>query len=132
LIRHEHPEKTIAGIILAVSSLIVMPLLARAKRGVGKAIGSGAMKADARQADFCSYLSAILLGGLVLYVAFGLWYADAIGGLLMVPIITKEGIDGLRLKACCESFLKGSESPSTCCNSESAKAANTPERRIET
>jgi divalent metal cation (Fe/Co/Zn/Cd) transporter len=65
LIRHERPEKSIVGILLAVSSVIVMPLLAKAKRRIGNAIGSGAMNADARQADFCSYLSAILLGGLV-------------------------------------------------------------------
>jgi divalent metal cation (Fe/Co/Zn/Cd) transporter len=101
LIRHESPEKSIVGILLAVSSVIVMPLLAKAKRRIGNAIGSGAMNADARQADFCSYLSAILLGGLVLYAAFGLWWADAIGALLMVPIIAKEGVDGLRSRACC-------------------------------
>jgi divalent metal cation (Fe/Co/Zn/Cd) transporter len=101
LIRREHPEKSTAGIILALSSVIVMPLLARAKRRVGNAIGSGAMNADARQADFCSYLSAILLGGLVLYAVLGLWWADAIGALLMVPIIAKEGVDGLRSRACC-------------------------------
>ena len=75
------------GILLAVSSVIVMPLLAKAKRRIGNAIGSGAMNAHARQADFCSYLSAILLGGLVLYAAFGLWWADAIGALLMLSLI---------------------------------------------
>jgi divalent metal cation (Fe/Co/Zn/Cd) transporter len=101
LIRHERPEKSVVGILLAVSSVIVMPLLARAKRHIGNAIASDAMKADARQADFCSYLSAILLSGLVLYAAFGLWWADAFGALLMVPIIAKEGVDGLRSRACC-------------------------------
>jgi divalent metal cation (Fe/Co/Zn/Cd) transporter len=118
--------------IRSLASVIVMPLLARAKRRVGNAIGSGAMNADARQADFCSYLSAILLGGLVLYAVFGLWWADAIGALLMVPIIAKEGVDGLRLKACCGSFFEGSELPSTCCNSESPKGPDTPESRNET
>jgi divalent metal cation (Fe/Co/Zn/Cd) transporter len=126
LIRHELPEKSIPGIILALSSVVVMPLLARAKRHLGNAIGSGAMNADARQADFCSYLSAILLGGLVVYAAFGLWWADSIGALLMVPIIAKEGIDALRSRACC-----GSQPPSTYCDSESAKGSYVPERRIE-
>jgi divalent metal cation (Fe/Co/Zn/Cd) transporter len=104
-----------------------MPLLARAKRRIGNAIGSGAVNADARQADFCSYLSAILLGGLVLYAAFGLWWADSIGALLMVPIIAKEGVDGLRSKACCGNFLKTSQSSLNCCDSESAKRPDTPE-----
>src|SRR6266568_4116139 len=55
LIRHELPEKSVPGIILALSSVVVMPVLARAKRRIGNAIGSGAVNADAKQADFCSY-----------------------------------------------------------------------------
>ena len=61
LIRHVPPERSIAGIVIAAISVVVMPLLARAKRRVARQIGSGAMHADSRQADFCSYLSAILL-----------------------------------------------------------------------
>ncbi len=59
------------------------------------------MHADSKQADFCAYLSAILLVGLVLNAVFGLWWADPVAGLVMVPIIAKEGIDGLRGKVCC-------------------------------
>src|SRR5258705_3650414 len=62
----ELPERSVLGILLAVASLIVMPLLARAKRGVGGALHSEAMLADAKQTEFCTYLSAILLGGLLL------------------------------------------------------------------
>ena len=62
LVRRVPPERSIAGIVIASVSVIVMPLLARAKRRVAAEIGSRAMHADSKQADFCSYLSAILLG----------------------------------------------------------------------
>jgi len=96
------PEHSIPGIILACVSLIVMPLLSRAKRKVGSALGSAAMHADAKQTEFCTYLSAILLAGLLLNALFGLWWADPVAGLIMVPIIAKEGIEGLQGRACDE------------------------------
>ena len=65
-------------------------------------LGSAAMAADARQTDFCTYLSGILLGGLLLNALFGLWWADPAAGLVMVPIIAKEGIAGWQGKACCD------------------------------
>jgi divalent metal cation (Fe/Co/Zn/Cd) transporter len=102
LIRHEVPERSIPGIIVAAVSLGVMPLLARAKRLVAAGMESGAMNADSRQADFCTYLSAILLNGLLLNALLGWWWADPVAGLVMVPIIAKEGVDGIRDKACCD------------------------------
>jgi divalent metal cation (Fe/Co/Zn/Cd) transporter len=98
------PEHSIPGIFLACVSLIVMLLLSRAKRRVGLALGSAAMHADAKQTEFCTYLSAILFAGLLLNAIFGLWWADPVAGLIMVPVITKEGIEGLQGKArnnCC-------------------------------
>ena len=103
LIRHEAPERSIPGIVVGAVSLVAMPMLAKAKRRVAVGIGSGAMKADSRQTDFCAYLSAILLGGLLLNALLGWWWADPVAGLVMVPIIAKEGIEGLRGEACCES-----------------------------
>jgi divalent metal cation (Fe/Co/Zn/Cd) transporter len=91
-----------AGIALAVASLIAMPVLSRAKRRVARGLGSGAMHADARQTEFCTYLSAILLGGLLLNALLGWWWADPIAALVMTPIIAKEGIDGVRGRACCD------------------------------
>ena len=96
------PEHSVPGIILACVSLVVMPLLSRAKRKVGRALGSSAMQADAKQTEFCTYLSAILLMGLLLNTLFGLWWADPMAALVMVPIIAKEGIEGLQGKACDE------------------------------
>jgi divalent metal cation (Fe/Co/Zn/Cd) transporter len=100
LIGTKEPAASLAGIILAIVSLIVMPLLSRAKRRVGAALGSAAMHADAKQTEFCTYLSAILLAGLVVNRIFGLWWADPVAALIMVPIIAKEGYDGLQGKPC--------------------------------
>lgn len=100
LIRQKAPQHSIPGIVLACVSLVVMPLLSRAKRKVGSALGSAAMHADARQTDFCVYLSAILLSGLILNALFGLWWADPAAALIMTPIIANEGLEGLRGKAC--------------------------------
>jgi divalent metal cation (Fe/Co/Zn/Cd) transporter len=94
------PEHSIPGIVLACISLAAMPLLARAKRKVGHALGSAAMHADAKQAEFCTYLSAIMLAGLLLDALFGLWWADPAAALIMVSIIAKEGIEGWQGKAC--------------------------------
>lgn len=98
----EPPKRSITGIVLAAVSLVIMPLLARAKRKVARGINSGAMAADARQTDFCTYLSAILLGGLLLNALLGWWWADPVAALVMVPIIAKEGIEALRGETCCD------------------------------
>jgi divalent metal cation (Fe/Co/Zn/Cd) transporter len=103
LVERQAPAHSLPGIVLAGVSLVVMPVLSRAKRRVGAALGSAAMHADARQTEFCTYLSAILLGGLVLNLVWGLWWADPLAALVMVPIIAKEGIEGLRGDPCCRS-----------------------------
>jgi divalent metal cation (Fe/Co/Zn/Cd) transporter len=102
LLRQEAPDESLPGIILAIASLIIMPLLARAKRSVARRIGSNALAADAKQTELCTYLSAILLGGLLLNALFGWWWADPLAAVVMVPIIAKEGIEALRGKTCCE------------------------------
>ena len=102
LLRSEAPERSLAGIILAAVSLVVMPLLARAKRRVAAGIRSGAMVADAKQTEFCTYLSAILLGGLLANALFGWWWADPVAALVMTPIIAKEGVEALRGETCCD------------------------------
>lgn len=95
------PEHSIPGIILACVSLVVMPLLSRAKKKVGNELGSAAMHADAKQTDFCVYLSAILLLGLVLNAALGWWWADPVSALIMVPLIAKEGVEAMNGETCC-------------------------------
>jgi len=100
LLRHEKPERSIPGIVVAATSVVVMPLLARAKRRVAEGIDSAAMRADSRQTDFCTYLSAILLCGLLLNAFLGWWWADPVAGVVMVPIIAKEGVDAIGGKGC--------------------------------
>lgn len=96
----EPPKASYIGIGIAALSLIVMPLLARAKRRVAEQLNSRAMHADSRQTDLCAYLSAILLGGLILNAIFGWWWADPAAALIMVPIIVNEGIGTLRGDTC--------------------------------
>jgi len=102
LIWREHPRESIPGIVLAIASLIVMPLLVRAKRKVARGINSAALMADSKQTELCTYLSAILVGGLLLNALLGWWWADPFAALIMVPIIAKEGIEGLRGETCCD------------------------------
>ena len=102
LIRREAPEESLVGIVLAAVSLLVMPLLVRAKRKIARAINSGALMADSKQTELCTYLSAILLGGLLLNALFGWWWSDPVAALIMVPIIGKEGIEALRGETCCD------------------------------
>jgi divalent metal cation (Fe/Co/Zn/Cd) transporter len=101
-LRHrEAPSVSRAGLAIASLSVVIMPVLARAKRTVAYQLGSGTLAADARQTDFCAYLSAILLAGLALNAWLGWWWADPVAGLAMVPIIAKEGIDGVRGRHAC-------------------------------
>ncbi len=101
LIARQPPERSIPGIVLATASLVVMPLLARQKRRIAGKINSAALKADAKQTEFCMYLSAVVLGGLVLNALLGWWWADPLAGLLMVPIIGREGFLALKGRTCC-------------------------------
>ena len=101
LVSREAPRLSLPGIVLAMASLIVMPLLALAKRRVAGHIASPALTADAKQTELCTYLSGILLCGLVLNASLGWWWADPVSALAMVPIIAKEGSDALRGRTCC-------------------------------
>ena len=102
LVRRKAPEHSIPGIVLACVSLVVMPLLSGEKKKVGNELGSAAMHADAKQTDFCVYLSAILLVGLLLNAALGWWWADPAAALIMVPLIAKEGVEAMKGETCCD------------------------------
>jgi divalent metal cation (Fe/Co/Zn/Cd) transporter len=99
----EAPRESIPGIVLAAASVIVMPVLTGKKRRVAFAIQSAALSADAKQTEFCAYLSAILLCGLLLNAFFGWWWADPVAALIMVPIMAREGVNALRGRSCCAS-----------------------------
>ena len=86
LIAGTRPEVTAVGIVLAALSLIVMPLLARAKRDLAPILGSRAAQAEARQTDVCAWLSAALLIGLGAHALFGWWWADPVAALVIAGI----------------------------------------------
>ena len=96
------PERSIPGLVLLALSAIVMPVLARAKRRVARALGSGALEADAMQTSLCAYLSIIALAGVALNAFAGWWWADPLAALGMVPIIAREGIEGVRRRTFCD------------------------------
>jgi len=102
LIGRKAPAHSISGIILACVSLVVMPILSRKKKKVARELVSAAMRADAKQTDFCVYLSAILLFGLLLNAALGWWWADPAAALIMVPLIAKEGVAAMKGETCCD------------------------------
>lgn len=101
LLERETPEASPVGLVILVLSVLVMPVLARAKRRVARALQSRALEADAAQTSLCAYLSVIALAGVGLNAAFGWWWADPVAALAMVPIIGKEGVEGLRGEAEC-------------------------------
>jgi divalent metal cation (Fe/Co/Zn/Cd) transporter len=96
LLLGEHPAESLPGIALAVVSLVVMPLLARAKRRVGRQLGSQALQADATETTLCVWLSAILLAGLGLNALVGWWWADPVAALGVVYVAAREGVENWR------------------------------------
>ncbi|HEV2642023.1 MAG TPA: cation transporter [Candidatus Elarobacter sp.] len=96
----EHPERSITGIVVLALSVVIMPLLARAKRRVARGLSSRALEADATQTSLCAWLSAIALAGVLLNAVAGWWWADPVAALAMVPIIAKEGVEGIRGESC--------------------------------
>ncbi|MEO8562327.1 MAG: cation transporter [bacterium] len=102
LYQQEVPNASIPGLVITTLSVVVMPYLAGQKRRVAATLGSRALTADARQTSLCAYLSVIVLAGLFLNATLGWWWADPVAALAMVPIIAKEGLDGLRGEAHCD------------------------------
>jgi divalent metal cation (Fe/Co/Zn/Cd) transporter len=89
------------GIALAALSLLVMPLLSLAQRRTGLELGSVTAVADSKQTLLCTYLSAVLLVGLVLNSAFGWSWADPIAGLAIAVVAAKEGREAWKGDTCC-------------------------------
>ena len=96
------PEESLVGIALAVASLVIMPLVAWGKLRAAREIGSGALRAEAKETLACSYLSFALLFGLAANAAAGWWWADPVAALVMVPWLVKEGREGLEGDGCCD------------------------------
>jgi divalent metal cation (Fe/Co/Zn/Cd) transporter len=95
------PEASPVGIGLAIASLIIMPFLSWAQRRTGRALGSDAVVADSTQTLLCTYLSAVLLVGLVLNASLGWGWADPIAGLVIAAVAMREGVEAWKGKGCC-------------------------------
>ena len=95
------PETSTIGIGLAIVSLVVMPLLSTAQRRTGRALGSNSVVADGTQTLLCTYLSAVLLVGLLLNATLGWFWADPVAGLIIAAIALREGLQAWQGKGCC-------------------------------
>ncbi|MFC6087403.1 cation transporter [Sphaerisporangium aureirubrum] len=89
------------GVILAATSLAVMPFLSYAQRRAGRELGSASVVADSRQTLLCTYLSAVLLAGLLLNGTLGWSWADPVAALVIAAVAVKEGRDAWRGDTCC-------------------------------
>lgn len=105
LIGGTEPRASVVGIVLASASLVVMPLLARAKRRIAPVLGSRAAASEADQTSLCAVLSAVVLVGLALNAALGWWWADPVAGLIIATIAGVEAMKTWRAEAladtCC-------------------------------
>jgi divalent metal cation (Fe/Co/Zn/Cd) transporter len=84
------PDESTVGIVLAVLSLLVMPVLARAKRRAARELDSRSLEGDSAQTMLCTYMSAVLLGGLLANSLLGWWWADPIAGIAIAALAAKE------------------------------------------
>lgn len=100
LVGAERPAESLVGIVLAMASLVIMPLVAWGKLHAADEIGSNALRAEAKETLACAYLSFALLLGLVANATLGWWWADPVAAVLMVPWLAKEGVEALREEPC--------------------------------
>ncbi len=105
LLAGSRPEVSVPGLVLATLSLLVMPVLARAKRRLAPALGSRAVEADAAQTNLCALLSGVLVVGLGANAAFGWWWADPLAGLGIAALAGAEAVRTWRAESladtCC-------------------------------
>lgn len=101
LATRDEPESSVPGLVLALVSLAVMPALAWGKRNVASRLDSHSLRAESTQTAVCAYLSVVLVAGLALNAAFGLWWADPLAALVMVPLIVREGWSCLAKRDVC-------------------------------
>ncbi len=100
LVTGEGGETSTVGIVIAALSLIIMPALSWAQRRTGRQLGSATVVADSKQTLLCTYLSAVLLVGLLLNATLGWWWADPAVGLVIAALAVREGREAWRGDAC--------------------------------
>ena len=103
----EHPRESPFGIITTIIAPVVMFILSKSKLKTAAKLNSKALKTDAVETMCCAWLSITTLGGLILNILFGWWWADSIAALILVPLITREGIEAMRGEEnCCHSYCE--------------------------
>ena len=134
LVHGVESQHSTVGIALAAASVLIMPGLSHLQRRAGRELGSASVVADSKQTLLCSYLSGVLLGGLMLNSLFGWSWADPLAALLIAAVAVREGVEALRGKACCAppaalltdsaavSDDRSSGAACDCCNTEPASA----------
>ena len=100
LLGGHQPDASPVGIALATASLVIMPFLSWAQRRTGRSLGSNAVVADSTQTLLCTYLSAVLLAGLLLNATLGWAWADPIAGLVIAGVAVREGLEAWRGEGC--------------------------------
>jgi len=101
LIGGDHPDTTVVGILLALGSVVFMPMLGTAKQRIADELGSAATKGEGRQNMLCAYLAGALLFGLLGNALVGAWWLDPAVGLLIAAVAVKEGREAWRGEGCC-------------------------------
>ncbi len=114
LIDGQHPATSWLGIGLSISSIIVMPILGKAKQEIGQRLGSGATAGEGTQNMLCAYLASGVLAGLVLNAAFGLWWADPVVALGIGALALYEGRQTWRGEGCCAAAPLTGDPPEAC------------------
>lgn len=131
------PDASTVGIVLAGASLVIMPFLSWAQRRTGRALGSNAVVADSTQTLLCTYMSAVLLAGLLLNATLGWSWADPVAGLVIAAVAVKEGRSAWRGEGCCAPARPGaahqqSEAEGCACEAAASQCTDgccTPARR---
>ena len=103
LIVRAEPNDSPLGIAITALSVIIMPFLSLFERRAGRELGSATAVADSKQTLICTYVSAAVLGGLILNSTLGWWWADAIAGLVIAAFAVREGVEAWRGDSCATS-----------------------------
>lgn len=114
LLTGSRPDSSTVGIVLATLSLMVMPVLSWAQRRTGRELGSSAVHADGTQTLLCTYLSAVLLVGLLANALLGWWWLDAVAALVIAGVAVREGLEAWRGEGCCSVGAVAPAGDSTC------------------
>jgi divalent metal cation (Fe/Co/Zn/Cd) transporter len=118
LLGHADPQHSTTGLVLATLSLAIMPCLSYLQRRTGRELGSRTAVADSKQTLLCTYLSAVLLAGLLLNSLFGWTWADPLAALVIAAVAVKEGRDAWRGDTCCTPIAASNPIPGAVCTDD--------------